>query len=237
MFRFEPYAQVPERGGRLYHVSGGLVEVEEEGASRVVWGVGGGGMYIYDLVNKVSWKRVADGGDIGARLAVCGGSLVAIGGGKDDMYRRKVMVWREGRWSLMSHMLVGCSWPCVVSVGRCGLVVMGGCGGKRLNDVQVFNGQTWHVGPSLPQPCWAMSAVVYRGHVVVMGGYNMDRAVWCADINDLVSPCMSPNLKLTLARGHLNALIMLTLTITLTLHWSRKYMPVSSNHVWTSITV
>ena len=58
-----------------------------------------------------------------------------------------------------------------------------------MNDVQVFDGgtQTWHRGPSLPKPCWSMSAVVHGDMVFVMGGLGMDRAVWCADIRDLVS--------------------------------------------------
>ena len=70
-------------------------------------------------------------------------------------------------------------------------MVMGGVGdgGRDLNDVQVFDGgtQTWHRGPSLPKPCCRMSAVVHGDVVFVMGGERMDRAVWCADIRDLVS--------------------------------------------------
>ena len=89
----------------------------------------------------------------------------------------------------MSDMLVECYGSCVLSGG--GMVVMGGWGDgmRSLNDVQVFDGetQTWHRGPSLPQPCAAMSAVVHGDLVFVMGGVCMDRAVWCADIHDLVS--------------------------------------------------
>ena len=91
----------------------------------------------------------------------------------------------------MSDMLVGCYRYCVVSVGGGGLVVMGGQGDgyKVLADVQVFDGktQTWHFGPSLPEGCRYMSAVVHGDLVFVMGGNGMDRAVWCANINDLVS--------------------------------------------------
>ena len=98
---------------------------------------------------------------------------------------------RGGRWSVMPDMLVGCWESCVVSVSGGGMVVMGGIGdgGRDLNDVQVFDGgtQTWHRGPSLPKPCSRMSAVVHGDVVFVMGGYGMDRAVWCADIRDLVS--------------------------------------------------
>ena len=89
----------------------------------------------------------------------------------------------------MSDMLVECYGSCVLNGG--GMVVMGGWGDgmRSLNDVQVFDGetQTWHRGPSLPQPCVAMSAVVHGDLVFVMGGVGMDRAVWCADIHDLVS--------------------------------------------------
>ena len=89
----------------------------------------------------------------------------------------------------MSDMLVGCKWSCVVSVGGGGLVVMGGKGDgdEDLADVQVSDGktQTWHFGPSLPK---LMSAGVHEDLVFVMGGWGyMATAVWCANINDLVS--------------------------------------------------
>ena len=182
MFHFETCENVPVEGGRgLY--GGGLVEVEGE----VVWGGGG----VYRLDDKDKWKRWTDNFEDGATLGVCGGELVSAGGRKGSVCSKKVMVWRGWRWSLMSDMLVGCRRSCVVSVGGGGLVVMGGYGdgGKVLADVQVFDGktQTWHFGPSLPKPCWRISAVVHGDLVFVMGGYRMDRAVWCANINDLVS--------------------------------------------------
>ena len=176
MFRFETCENLPVRGG------GGLVEVE----GRVVRG-GGGGVY---RLEEDKWKRWTDGVEGGATLGVCGGLLVKVGGFKGGVYSTKVMVWRGGRWSLMSDMLVGCRRSCVVSVGGGGLVVMGGIGdGVFLADVQVFDGktQTWHFGPSLPKPCVAMSAVVHEDLVFMMGGGGMARAVWCASINDLVS--------------------------------------------------
>ena len=185
MFHFETCQNVPERGGRGWGGDGGLVEVE----GRVVWGEVVG---VYSLDDKDKWKRWTDGVELGATLGVCSGRLVAVGGYKDGVYSKKVMVWRGGRWSLMSDMLVGCWWSCVVSVGGGGLVVIGGQGdgGKALADVQVFDGktQTWHFGPSLPKPCWGMSAVVHGDLVFVMGGWgDMATAVWCANINDLVS--------------------------------------------------
>ena len=183
MFHFESCENVPEPGGREWG-SGGLVEVE----GRVVWGRGG---VVYRLEEKDKWKRWTGGVEFGATLGVCGGRLVAVGGWKGVVCSKKVMVWREGRWSLMSDMLVGCEWSCVVSVGEGGLVVMGGWGDgdKDLADVQVYDGktQTWHFGPSLPKGCAAMSAVVHGDLVFVMGGRGMATAVWCANINDLVS--------------------------------------------------
>ena len=182
MFHFETCENVPELGGRGY--GGGLVEVE----GRVVWGGGGG---VYSLDDKDKWKRWTDDVELGATLGVCGGRLVAVGGWKDGVHSKEVMVWRGGRWSLMSDMLVGCAVSCVVSVGGGGLVVMGGRGDghKYLADVQVFDGetQTWHFGPSLPERCRRMSAVVHGDLVFVMGGNGMATAVWCANINDLVS--------------------------------------------------
>ena len=180
-------SKVPVQGGRGWW-GGGLVEVE----GRVVWGVYGGGVHMLDEVRS-KWSRVADdGGEWVGTLAVCGGRLVWVGGDKGGGVRSKeVKELRGGRWSVMSDMLVGCSWSCVLSVSGGGMVVMGGLGdgGRWLNDVQVFDGgtQTWHRGPSLPKPCCRMSAVVHGDLVFVMGGLGMARAVWCADIRDLVS--------------------------------------------------
>ena len=188
MFHFETCENVPEQRSR-YDVRYGLVEVE----GRVVYGQGG---RVYKLEEKDRWKRWSDDIENGARLGVCGGRMVAVGGYKNGVCSKEVMMWRGGRWSLMSDMLVGCMRSCVVSVGKGGLVVMGGCGGggrgggqRHLADIQVFNGktQTWHFGPSLPKPCADISAVVHGDLVFVMGGDGMARAVWCANINDLVS--------------------------------------------------
>ena len=185
MLSFATCANVPVQGGRGWGDGGGLVEVE----GRVVWGGDGGGVYMLDEVRS-KWSRVADGGEDGGKLAVCGGRLVWVGGVKGDVMSKEVKELRGGRWSDMSDMLVGCRQSCVLSVSGGGMVVMGGRGdGGWLNDVQVFDGgtQTWHRGPSLPEPCYLMSAVVHGDLVFVMGGVGMDRAVWCADIRDLVS--------------------------------------------------
>ena len=193
MLSFETCEKVPVRGGRGGGQpggrgggsGGGLVEVE----GRVVWGRGGGfggGVYMYE---EDRWSRVADSGWVWGTLAVCGGRLVWVGGMKGGyLASKEVKELRGGRWS-MPDMLVGCGWSCVVSVSGGGMVVMGGDGDGWLNDVQVFDGgtQTWHRGPSLPKPCSRMSAVVHGDVVFVMGGVDMDRAVWCADIRDLVS--------------------------------------------------
>ena len=89
----------------------------------------------------------------------------------------------------MSKTLIGCSESCAVSVGEDSLVVMGGVGdgNKWLNDVQVFDGKTWHLGPPLPHECRRISGMVHGNLVFAMGGGDMARAVWCANINDLVS--------------------------------------------------
>ena len=183
MLSFATCADVPVDGGG----GGGLVEVE----GRVVWGGGYGfGVYMLDEVRS-EWSVVADGGELGGTLAVCGGRLVWVGGRKGGVGSKEVKELRGGRWSDMPDMLVGCRWSCVLSVSGGGMVVMGGRGngGRDLNDVQVFDGgtQTWHRGPSLPKPCCFLSAVVHRDLVFVMGGEGMARAVWCADIRDLVS--------------------------------------------------
>ena len=190
MLSFATCANVPVPGGRGgYGGGGGLVEVE----GRVVWGGGRyggyGGVYMLDEVRS-KWSRVAGGGEWAGTLAGCEGRLVWVGGVKGDVMSKEVKELRGGRWS-MPDMLVGCTSSCVLSVSGGGMVVMGGVGdGMRdLNDVQVFDGgtQTWHRGPSLPKPCFRMSAVVHGDLVFVMGGRGMDRAVWCADIRDLVS--------------------------------------------------
>ena len=187
MLSFATCANVPVEGGRGAY-GGGLVEVE----GRVVWGGGyGGGVYMLDE-GRSKWSRMADGGgEYGGTLAVCGGRLVWVGGLKGGVRSKEVKELRGGRWTVMPDMMVGCGWSCVLSVSGGGMVVMGGVGdgGRSLSDVQVFDGgtQTWHRGPSLPEPCWLMSAVVHGDLVFVMGGEGMARAVWCADIRDLVS--------------------------------------------------
>ena len=182
---FETCCNVTEQGDRSEY-GGGLVEVGEEGT--VVWGRG---KVVYRLNKMDKWKRYTGNVDVGARLAVSGSGLLAVGGLKDGVCSKKVMVWKEGKWTTMSEMLVGCELSCVVSVNEGGLVVMGGWSdaGRRLNDVQVFGGntQTWHFGPPLPQQCGAMSAVVHGEVLFVMGGWGMDTAVWCINISDLVS--------------------------------------------------
>ena len=186
MFHFEACGHTPVQGGR--GGGGGLVEVE----GRVVLGGGGGGG-VYVLDDKDMWKRWTDLVVHRATLGVYGEELVAVGGRNldVDVRSKKVMVWRGKTWSPMPDMLVECVRSCVVSVGGGGLVVMGGGGdGHSLLDaVQVFDGktQTWHFGPSLPKPCVDISAVVYEDLVFVMGGYGMARAVWFANINELVS--------------------------------------------------
>ena len=182
MLSFKTCEKAPWPGGRGLGIGGGgLVEVE----GRVVWG-GYGGVYMYE---EDRWSRVADGGEVWGTLAVCGGRLVWVGGLKGGVNSKEVKELRGGRWSVMPDMLVGCRESCVVSVSGGGMVVMGGDDGWSLNDVQVFDGgtQTWHRGPSLPKPCSRMSAVVHGDVVFVMGGWGMGRAVWCADIRDLVS--------------------------------------------------
>ena len=187
MFYFQTFEKVPQLHSQrsLHHGFGGLVEVE----GTIVWS---GGKDAYRLDKKNSkWITFADSSKTEMTLAVCRGRLIALGGYDNGMHSKKVMVFREGRWSLMSEMLLGCTGPCVVSIGGGGMVVMGGIGDgdKPLRDVQVFVGrtQTWHKGPSLPQPCRGMSAVVHGDIVYVMGGWGMDRAVWCANIRYLVS--------------------------------------------------
>ncbi|KAL5508911.1 hypothetical protein EMCRGX_G004174 [Ephydatia muelleri] len=187
MFSFQTFEKVPQLHSQrsLHHGFGGLVEVE----GTIVWS---GGKDAYRLDKKNSkWITFADSSKTEMTLAVCRGRLIALGGYDNGMHSKKVMVFREGRWSLMSEMLLGCTGPCVVSIGGGGMVVMGGIGDgdKPLRDVQVFVGrtQTWHKGPSLPQPCRGMSAVVHGDIVYVMGGWGMDRAVWCANIRYLLS--------------------------------------------------
>ena len=154
---------------------------------KAVWG-GGLKKEVYFFDKK--WQIMMDNIELGATLAVCDGKLVAVGGLTNNN-SKKVTMWSEGRWLHMPEMLLGCRKSCVVGVSG-GLVVMGGFGdGKRdLNVVQVFDGetQTWHYGPSLPKKCSAMSAVMHGDLVFLMGGVGMNGAVWCANINDLVSP-------------------------------------------------
>ena len=186
---FETCNEVPERGGR--GCGGGLVLVD----GTVVWGGGGEGVYQLDEVEK-RWNKLTDC-TTWATLGVCSGRLVSVGGDVPPAYSDEVMVWKGGEWTCMPGMVTACRQSCVVAVDGGGLLVMGGegCRIKALDTIQVFDSttQTWHIGPPLPQPCKNMSAAVYGDLVFVMGGWPMDRAVWCANISDLVSniPCQS----------------------------------------------
>ena len=190
MFSFKTCAPIPgQPGGRgLHWCAGGLVEVD----GRAVWGRGAveGGVYVLDDRVDSKWNRLPDG-EGRATLAVCRGQLVCVGGRKYGVCSKEVNVLGGGRWTSMTKMLIGCWCSCVVGVGVnvSGLVVMGGLSDedKLLNDVQVFDGSTWHIGPPLPQPCAAMSAVVHGNLIFVIGGQGMERAVWSANITDLVS--------------------------------------------------
>ena len=186
MFDFQTCTAVPVRGGRGYVGGGGVVEVE----GKVVWGGGIGEVYRLDEVSS-KWVGLADDDEVGATLVVCGGELVSVGGFKDtaSVQCKEVRVLRGGRWTSMTEILIGCGRSCVVSVSGGGLLVMGGIGDglKYLNDVQIFDGRAWRMGQPLPQPCWGMSAVVHGDLVFVVGGRGMKRAVWSANISDLVS--------------------------------------------------
>lgn len=185
MFQFETCTKVPERGGARGLWGCGLLEVE----GKIVWGRGGGGVYWLDVKGK--WNSMVDGVEKGSRLAVYEGKLVAIGGAKNRVRSKKVMLWRNSKWTPMPDMLTGCELCSVVSVGFGGLVVMGGegDGDQLLNSVQVFDGKTltWHIGPPLPQPCSSISAVVHGDLVFMMGGMGMERSIWCANLSNLVS--------------------------------------------------
>ena len=85
MFHFESCENTPERGGRGVW-GGGLVEVE----GRVVWGQGGGGG-VYRLDDKDKWKRWTDV-EVGATLGMCGARLVKVGGRKDGVCSKEVIV-------------------------------------------------------------------------------------------------------------------------------------------------
>lgn len=167
--------------------AGGLLEVE----GRIIWGRGEvGGVFWLD--ENSGWERMSDV-DSGARLAVCEGKFVCVGGYKDHAFSKKVMMLRGEEWTLMPDMLLGCVRSCVVGVGGERLIVMGGKGDRwrDFDDVQIYDGkeQIWHKGPSLPERCWAMSSIVHGDLIFVMGGEGMDRKVWCANVNDLVSTC------------------------------------------------
>ena len=181
MFSYKTCQPVPVLGGRgVLRDGGGIVEVK----GRAVWGGVDGGVYVLDEVN-LTWKRMAHGVRRGATLAVCGGELVYVGG-----CRKKVMVWRGGRWTSMTDMLKGYRQSCVLSTGGGGLVVMGSHVSRGVmlrDDVQVFDGETWHFGPRHPQDFYRASAMVYGDQVFVMGGNGMKQAVWSCNITDLVS--------------------------------------------------
>lgn len=198
MFHFKQCAPVPEQGGRGYCGPGwrpvgfgGLVKAD----SKILWRGERGGMYDFDVDNSKFEKIAGDGGGCCGTLAVTGKNLMCVGGlYNNGKCSNEVMLWSKVEWATvigMKNMPVACWKSCVVDVDSKYMLVIGGVGNLgRLNSVQIYNHetQTWHMGPPLPLPCWATSAVVHGGLVYVMGGLGMDRAVWSANITDLVSP-------------------------------------------------
>lgn len=180
---------MPEQGGFGVGRGGGLVVV----GSKAIWNVGGG--CLYRLEGNDHWIKLSDHViETGARLGVYRGKLAVAGGRENGIRSKKIKVMKDGQWILLPDMLVGCAGHSIVSDGAGGLIVLGGVsdnGDKpiELKDVQVFDGvsQAWHVGPSLPQPCRSMSAVVFDDIVYIMGGKKMNHSVWCANVKELVS--------------------------------------------------
>ena len=135
-----------------------------------------------------------DGGGCCGTLAVAGKKLMCVGGLHNGLCSNEVMLWSKDEWAPvigMKNMPVACWKSCMVDVDSKYMLVIGGLDNLgRLSSVQIYNHEThtWHMGPPLPLPCWATSAVVHGGLVYVMGGLGMDRAVWSANITDLVSP-------------------------------------------------
>ena len=186
MFCLKRCAETPVGGGPEY--GGGLVKLN----NTIMW-AGGEDRGVYMLNESMNmWDKVTDGFPIGAKLAVCGGHLVAIGGLRDGLTRTKnILMWNENKWTNIPDMLVICERSCVVSIGGDILVVMGGMSedDRFLNTVQVFDGksQTWYYGPSLPWRCMDMSAVVYDNKIIMMGGAGTAKSVCYIEINELVS--------------------------------------------------
>lgn len=188
-FTFQTCSKLPEPGGRAVWHGGGLVDVK----GRAMFAIGDRNRAVFTLNEAGEWSKVTDV-MFRASLSVWKERLVAVGGSLLSISSKNVGLWDGEKWTPMTDMLIGCRGSCVVNDGVDGLVVMGGVGdGRRSMDVvQWFDGetQTWFFGPSLPQRCYDMSAVVYDGEVFVLGGDEMGHSVWSSSISELVSKAL-----------------------------------------------
>lgn len=159
----------------------------------VMLGAINGNVYRLDE-QRDKWDFVTEVKVIWATLGVCEGKLIAVGGMKEKEYSMEVMVLEGKKWTRMSEMPFGCA-PlrvCVVSVGECDLLVMGGRLVERYKGILVFNGKTktWHTGPRLPCPDYDfvhVSAVVHEDLLFAALSIDEHASVWYAKISDLVS--------------------------------------------------
>ena len=68
------------------------------------------------------------------------------------------------------------------------LVVAGGYVDSGMSDiVEIFNGQLWVFGTSLPHPSVEMKSILHDGQWYLMGGRNQERNVYYVDLDSLIS--------------------------------------------------
>ena len=121
--------------------------------------------------------------------------LVLVGGKKPDVNES---ITNE-LWTLASHGGWRKSFP-PMTVKRYSasaveyaknIIVAGGMGdkGKKIDIVEVYNGEHWTRAQYLLKPCWRMKSTVLSGHWYLMGGFGQGKTVYCASLASLVASC------------------------------------------------
>lgn len=124
-----------------------------------------------------------------AAVAICNGSILAMGGTTDNFATTTASVWAAswdngtgiiGSWSQQTALPASSMYAAAAASGTT-VYYLGGCNPSLTPSAAVYyatvdNGQVsaWNAGPALPQALFSPLTAVASGWLIVMGGINSD---------------------------------------------------------------